>query len=189
MGRQVPDHVETWMKQSEANAHSVDVVDRAELLGIDHCLQPLNGSVVYEGVANHQEPIAAFGELYEVPRIRARRGQRLLHQYVEALLQTGTSDLIVRFGRCRYDDAIQSGIEETFVVFDQERNSRMSVAHAFQPLGVLLSDGFERDRWDLYTVTNEVWSPITGTNCPEPDLLHHLATSPAQLLLTRLRFL
>ena len=83
----------------EVDPHRVDVVQLAELAGVQHLADALHRRRVAVGVVAHQRQAALARPRRPAARPPRRGGERLLHQHVLAGAQRGQGDVEVGAGR------------------------------------------------------------------------------------------
>ena len=86
MDRQVPEHVDVVLKESEIDADRVVVVQATETALVDQVFDPAHRIRVDEGVVDHQYEIASLGFLDQVDGVLGARRDRLGDQHMFARL-------------------------------------------------------------------------------------------------------
>src|SRR5207248_884762 len=71
---QVPEDIDVVLEQPEVDAHAVDIVEVAQLSGVNQRLDLADGGAVDEGVVDHQGQVLAVGQVDQVHGLTQRGG-------------------------------------------------------------------------------------------------------------------
>ena len=162
MGRERPEDVLLGADLPEVQAIRVDVLDAAELSLVDQALEPQDGGVVPEQVANHEHSSVARGEARELFTLLDRKAQRLFDEYVLARHKGSADQLPMRLCGGGDRHTADLGIREDLI----HRVGDSGPGISRRELGMLCRIHFANpgESVQRVKVTDEVTTPVAGTD-------------------------
>ena len=160
--REAPEDVFFGPDLADVQAVRIEIVDLAERAVSNQPLQPENGRVVLQDVADHQHTAFRSRQLHQRLAVHHVDGERLLDEHVFARLQCRLRHLVVRHGRRRQRHTPDRGIVQEIVEVAVERDVRVLIAAARFRRWFRIAQ--RRERAQFVEIANEVLAPVAHTD-------------------------
>ena len=131
-------------------------------------------------MADHQDAPFLLSKLGECTRVACVRGERLLDQHVEAVLQARTNDLEVRLRRRAHDHGIEVHLEQIPIVVGEVRDLRMAGHDPLECQPVQIDHGFDGYVGELEERPDDVRSPVAAPDHADLQQSQLVRTLPQQ---------
>src|SRR5712691_2613800 len=176
--REAPESVLVVPNRAEVHALVVQIVDVAELLGVDHPLEPPHNGVVLQQMANHQHAALLLGDAYQLLGLMHLQHDGLFDKDVLASSERRFGQGVVCRSRCRDDAGVQLRVRQKILESCRDRSPWRLPPQLLEASSTEIADILQRAFWDLVVVARQILSPASHAH--DRDVQHR--PSPVGLI-------
>ena len=172
--RQVPRHVDVLLEEAQVEAPGADVLDLADVAGLDDLLDAAHGGGVDEGVPHHERQLLLRRQLDQFVALLRGLGHRLLDEGVLPRLEALLRQLVMEVDRRGDDHGVDFLVADDLLEVLRGLHRGIQLLHVGQPLLVLVADVPDLALRQGTEVPDEVRPPVPATHYRDVDLLLHV---------------
>ena len=164
MGREIPGHIDVFLKQAKVKAPRVDIADVANVPRLDDIDDFAHDRGIKKGMADHQHETLAGGDIDQLLTFCRARCHRLFDQRVLSRKQAGLSKRKMMLNGCGDDNCIEIHAIKHMIVARHTLNFRIQRFQVLQARFVHIAHRLEIAVGQAPEVPNMVRAPITTTD-------------------------
>src|SRR5262249_35155634 len=161
------------LEQSKIKAASGNILDLADVPGVDDLFHAPYGGRKQEGMAHHQNETLTIGEADEFLSFLHSSGDGVLDEHLFSRTERGFSHVVVKADRRGDHQGIERIIFKQILETPRGGDLRIKPRKMIQARLIDVAQYLELTVWCLVQVAHQVRSPITAPNYPNLNVLLH----------------